>query len=65
MGPTSEAKAFVDPAAVRAHLPAFEQYVGQSQARTGVPGLSIAVVAGDQVIYLKGFGMRRSARARR
>ena len=44
---------------MRAHLPAFEQYVGQSQARTGVPGLSIAVVAGDQVIYLKGFGVRR------
>jgi len=49
----------VDPAQVRAQLPAFEQFVIQSQARTGVPGLSIAIVAGDQVVYLEGFGVRR------
>ncbi|SIO60570.1 CubicO group peptidase, beta-lactamase class C family [Singulisphaera sp. GP187] len=55
----TEVEAFVDPAHVRSQLPAFEQYVIQSQARTGVPGLSIAIVAGDQVVYLEGFGVRR------
>jgi len=56
-------EAVVDPAQVRAHLPAFEQYVTQSQARTGVPGLSIAVVSGDQVVYLQGFGVRQIGQA--
>ncbi|MGW1772304.1 serine hydrolase [Streptomyces sp. NPDC002104] len=27
--------------------------------RTGVPGVSVAVVHGDKVVYLKGFGVRR------
>jgi CubicO group peptidase (beta-lactamase class C family) len=57
-GFVTEAEA-VDPARVRSELPAFERYVIQSQARTRVPGLSVAVVAGDQVVYLKGFGVRR------
>ena len=35
----------------------------ESQARTGVPGLSIAIVTGDQVVYLKGFGVRRLGEA--
>ncbi|QEH31652.1 Beta-lactamase precursor [Aquisphaera giovannonii] len=61
----TEAGAFTDPARVRAVLPAFENYVAQSQARTGVPGLSIAVVAGDQVVYVQGFGVRRVGQAAR
>lgn len=39
-----------------AHL---EQTVGEMMRRTGVPGVSVAVVHDDQVLYLKGFGVRR------
>ena len=31
----------------------------QALERTGVPGMAIAVVLGDEVVYLKGFGVRR------
>ncbi|MGW1638844.1 serine hydrolase domain-containing protein [Streptomyces lavendulae] len=31
--------------------------------RTGVPGLSVAVVHDDRVVYLKGFGLRRTGEA--
>jgi CubicO group peptidase (beta-lactamase class C family) len=40
-----------------------EAYIVQSQARTGVPGLSVAVVAGDELVYLKGFGVRQVGKA--
>lgn len=43
---------------VEAVLPAFEKLVQQSIDAGQVPGLSIAVVAEDQVVYLKGFGLR-------
>ncbi|WP_435017682.1 serine hydrolase [Tundrisphaera sp. TA3] len=56
---TTRAEAFVDPARVMAVVPALEDYVARSQAKTGVPGLSIAIVAGDRIVYLRGFGVRR------
>lgn len=31
----------------------------QAMQRTGIPGMAIAVVLGDEVVYLKGFGVRR------
>ncbi|SHF13170.1 CubicO group peptidase, beta-lactamase class C family [Kaistia soli DSM 19436] len=45
-------------AKVEAVLPQFEQMVQQAIAGGQVPGLSIAIVAEDQVVYLKGFGLR-------
>jgi CubicO group peptidase (beta-lactamase class C family) len=65
LGPAIAAKAFqhLEPTSVRSQLPAFEKYVVQSQARTGVPGLAIAVVTGDEVVYLKGFGVRQVGKA--
>jgi CubicO group peptidase (beta-lactamase class C family) len=62
-GFSPEARAFTDPGRVRAVLPAFERYVAESQARTGVPGLSVAIVSGDEVVYLQGFGVRRAGGA--
>ncbi|MGC2399591.1 MAG: serine hydrolase [Acidobacteriaceae bacterium] len=35
-----------------------EQYVKDSMAKTKVPGLSVAVVYRDQVVFLKGYGVR-------
>ncbi|HWJ74591.1 MAG TPA: serine hydrolase [Kaistia sp.] len=45
-------------AEVEAVLPQFEQLVQQAIAEGQVPGLSIAIVAADEVVYLKGFGLR-------
>jgi CubicO group peptidase (beta-lactamase class C family) len=44
---------------VAAALPGLERYVDGLLARTGVPGLAVAVVHADQVVYLKGFGVRQ------
>ncbi len=43
---------------VTAALPALEKYVEELRAKTGVPGIAIAVVHEEQVVYLKGFGVR-------
>ncbi len=45
-------------AAVEAVLPAFEALVRTSVEGGEVPGLAIAIVAGGEVVYLEGFGLR-------
>jgi CubicO group peptidase (beta-lactamase class C family) len=47
---------------VTAALPGLERYVGGLREKTGVPGLAIAVVHADRVVYLKGFGVRELGR---
>ena len=49
--------------AVASSVAAFDNVVREAMARTGVPGLSVAVVHGEQVAYLKGFGVRRAGGA--
>ncbi|HQR07603.1 MAG TPA: serine hydrolase [Gemmatales bacterium] len=46
------------PQAVQAALPELEKLIEQTMKSTGVPGLSVAVVFKDQVVYLKGFGVK-------
>src|SRR5262249_54632964 len=41
-----------------AALPGLEKYVDGLRERTGVPGIAVAVVHADRVVYLKGFGVR-------
>lgn len=43
---------------VKAAIPQMEKLAEQTLKKTGVPGVVIAVVFQDQVIYLKGFGVR-------
>lgn len=43
---------------VRAALPGLEAYVRGLLESTGVPGLAVAVVHADEVVYLQGFGVR-------
>ena len=43
---------------VTAALPGLEKYVDGLREKTGVPGLALAVVHADKVVYLKGFGVR-------
>lgn len=45
---------------VLAALPGLKTLAEQTIAKGEVPGLSIAVVHGDEVVYLGGFGVRRS-----
>lgn len=45
---------------VNAALPQLEALAEQTLSRTGVPGLAIAVVYRDEVVYLKGFGVRQA-----
>ena len=52
----------VTPAKVQAALPELDQIAQQMLERTGVPGMAIAVVYQDQVVYLKGFGVREAGR---
>lgn len=49
----------ITPEKVRAALPRLEKLAEQTLKKTGVPGMAIAVVYRDEVMYLKGFGVRQ------
>jgi CubicO group peptidase (beta-lactamase class C family) len=46
-------------ARVRALMPDLEAYLASGMTAFDVPGLAIGIVAGDQLVYAKGFGVRR------
>jgi CubicO group peptidase (beta-lactamase class C family) len=58
-GPASE----ITPEKVTAALPALEKLAQQTLEKTGVPGMAIGIVYQDQVVYLKGFGVREAGTA--
>ena len=41
---------------MRAHIPAIERYIAQQMQRNRIPGVAIAIVSNDAVIYARGFG---------
>jgi CubicO group peptidase (beta-lactamase class C family) len=45
---------------VERHLPGLDDLAAEALGRTGVPGLAVAVVHQDRLVYLKGFGVRRA-----
>jgi CubicO group peptidase (beta-lactamase class C family) len=45
-------------ARVRALRPALEAYLARGMKAFDVPGLAIGIVAGDKLVYAKGFGVR-------
>lgn len=45
---------------VEAAVAELDGLVRETMARTGVPGMAVAVVHGDRTPYLKGFGVRRA-----
>lgn len=53
----------ISPQSVQAALPELEKLIDQTMKSTGVPGLSVAVVHKDQVVYLKGFGIKEVGKA--
>lgn len=48
---------------VKAALPQMQTLAEQTLKKTGVPGMAIAVVYKDQVVYLKGFGIREAGKS--
>ena len=56
-GSSSQANLF------RERLPVFEAAVQNSFSESTVPGMAIAIVTEDQVIYIKAFGVRRQGAA--
>ncbi|WP_254940481.1 serine hydrolase [Cyanobium sp. Morenito 9A2] len=50
-------------AKVTAALPKLEAFATQILRQTGVPGLAIAVVHDDRVVFLKGYGLREVGKA--
>lgn len=40
-------------------LRGFDSYVEQARKDWGVPGLAVAVVKGDSIVFMRGFGVRR------
>ena len=55
----------VTPQSVKGALPELDKLVEQTLKKTGVPGMAIAVVCKDQVIHLKGFGVREAGKEER
>jgi CubicO group peptidase (beta-lactamase class C family) len=53
------------PESVKAILPQLDRLIEQTLKTTGVPGLAVAVVCKDQVIHLKGFGVRQAGKDER
>jgi CubicO group peptidase (beta-lactamase class C family) len=47
---------------VEAALPELEKLAERTLKETGVPGLAVAVVYKDRVVYLKGFGVRQAGK---
>jgi CubicO group peptidase (beta-lactamase class C family) len=58
----AETAAAVPRERIERYLPELDNLVREALRQTGVPGLSVAVVAGDQVVHVKGFGARQVGR---
>ena len=56
---TSPTSRGTDGAPLDAVLSAFEDYAEHARATWGTPGMAIAVVHRDQVVYTKGFGVKK------
>jgi CubicO group peptidase (beta-lactamase class C family) len=55
----------VTPEQVRAALPKLEALAKETLEKTGVPGMAIVVVYRDEVVFLKGFGVREAGTDKR
>ena len=67
LGPSAQAGE-PDPAMeqrIAALVPRLENYIADGMARFDSPGLAIGIVAGDKLVYAKGFGVQKRRRASR
>jgi CubicO group peptidase (beta-lactamase class C family) len=51
------------PASINPLLPQIEDYIEKGMSKTGVPGVAVAIVYCDNVVYLKGFGVREAGKS--
>ena len=58
LGPSPEAQEKPTGAALADLLARFDAYAESSRQRWGVPGMAVAVVQGDRVVFSKGYGVR-------
>lgn len=59
------ASATIPPERIKAALEKLEKLANQTLKGTGVPGIAIAVVHRDQVVYKQGFGVREAGKPQR
>ena len=55
----AQEKSVVTPERVNSALAQLDPYIRSSLASTKVPGVSVAVVYNDQVVFLRGYGIRK------
>ncbi|SIO67403.1 CubicO group peptidase, beta-lactamase class C family [Singulisphaera sp. GP187] len=55
----------ITPQGVKGVLPELDRLVEHTLKQTGVPGMAVAIVCKDQVIHLKGYGIRESGKSAR
>ena len=53
------------PERVQQALPKLDSFIRETLSETGVPGLAVAIVYRDEVVYLKGFGVREAGKSER
>ena len=58
----AETAAAAAPERIEAALAALDDLVRETLQQTGVPGLSLAVVHGERIVALKGFGVRQAGK---
>ncbi len=59
----AQPKPSVSPESVKAALADLDSFIRSSMAATKVPGVSAAVVYNDEVVFLKGYGVRKAGEA--
>jgi CubicO group peptidase (beta-lactamase class C family) len=55
----AQEKAAASPDRVEAALPKLDAYINSALAQTKVPGVSVAVIYNDQILFLRGYGVRK------
>src|SRR5215208_6850336 len=59
LSPSQESAVPIPPGQIDAAIARIDGLAGDLMQRTGVPGMAIAVVHDDKVVYAKGFGVRK------
>src|SRR5829696_4284064 len=59
LSPSQESAVPIPPGQIDAAIARIDGLAGDLMQRTGVPGMAIAVVRDDKVVYAKGFGVRK------
>jgi CubicO group peptidase (beta-lactamase class C family) len=56
---SAQPKAEISPDSINSALAQLDSYIRSSLAKTKVPGAAVAVIYNDQVVFLRGYGVRK------